>query len=150
MNSTYEEWAAGVKQIQPEHKADAETIQIMLADWTADRAALLGLVRELRDAAAPIVAGENITGAEEYVVVSLTHEEWRAIRDALARADKVLAGVPGEGGERSYSAAEVQVLQTRAWKEGVIAHRRGLRLSDGELTTEAARLYPEKPQEGKE
>jgi hypothetical protein len=78
MNSSYEEWAAGVKQMRPEHKADAETIQIMLADWTADRAALLGLVRELREA---IAADERANAMG---------------RVSLARADAALAGEPGE------------------------------------------------------
>jgi hypothetical protein len=93
MNSSYKEWAAGVKQMQPEHKVDAETIQIMLADWTADRAALRGLVRELREALAEkhrfLSANAGTPPHDDCPVCAL-----------IARAE-VLAGEPGEGGERS-------------------------------------------------
>jgi len=60
---------------------------------------LEALVRELRDTANPVADERNITGAEEYVVVSLTPEEWRAIRDAVTRADKALAEPQERGGE---------------------------------------------------
>jgi hypothetical protein len=115
----------------------------LLAWLMARPAALEALARELRNSLQEMCDAED---AKEYFRMAGALE-WAHI--TIARADKALAGEPGEGGERSYSAAEVQVLQMRAWKEGVIAHRRGLRLSDGELTTEAARLYPEKPQEVK-
>ena len=95
---------------------------------------------------------------EEGLLGDMTAMEFVTAAADLLEADKALAGEPGEAEGRVH-ALEAQVrelregfiiAQRRAWKEGVIAHRRGLRLSDGELTTEAARLYPEKPQEGKE
>jgi len=82
---------------------------------------LEALVRELRDTANPVADERNITGAEEYVVVSLTPEEWRAIRDAVTRADKALAGAaskPQEGDTSLPSDEEMEaVRKTQAESE---------------------------------
>ena len=159
MNSTYEEWAAGVKQIQPEHKADAETIQIMLADWTADRAALLGLVRELYHAFAEFHRDDFGEDSEEWEH-HRTHDDcW--ICALLARADAALAGEPGEGGEQAKAEllnalAVVTLLRLARGRMQHIIETAAVAMTHAEvrMTQDViaqidAACAPEKPQEGK-
>jgi hypothetical protein len=135
--------------MRPEHKADAETIQIMFADWTADRAALRGLLRELRDLIsklAPSVAAEldasvglSLSYPHVYNMLHNWHEDACAY---LARAE-ALAGEPGEGG----SGAEVARLQREAFVAGRLSAFTGT--SGGERESEAwaiaCRRYPDVP-----
>jgi hypothetical protein len=95
----------------------------------ADAAALRGLVREL-------VKELHRTGTDDSTL--------------LARAD-ALAGEPGEGGERSYSAAEVREAFVAGRRAMYMRHYPGGWDAAAKADSEAQALlyYPEKPQETK-
>jgi hypothetical protein len=110
---TYEEWGLQANDMLAEAKRRKDMnggfdtdytpgVCKIYTDWTADRAILLGLLRDMVKTCESIVDEKNITEATEgepYVVLSLTPGEWQDVRDARADAAEVLAGEPEAGGE---------------------------------------------------
>jgi hypothetical protein len=109
---------------------EEELVKLFVRAPDADRDALRGLVRELRECC---LMTQGFTRSE--------------FNELIARADKALAREPGE---RTYSIAEVRA----AWIENAYQLCRYLHYDwsdklDAWVRSEAQRLYPDKPQEGK-
>ncbi len=76
-----------VARVSKAYADDCESLREELEDSNAQLIAASIREARLRGACLPLLDSKNITGAEEFVVVSLTPEEWRAIRAALAAPD---------------------------------------------------------------
>ena len=101
-----------------------------LLAWLMARPAVLeALARELGD-----VLRRALEELSTYVEASGGH--LGILTDVLIRADKVLAGEPGDGGERSYSAAEVQAIWLGAMESQIKSPE-----IRGRLKAEALRRY---------
>jgi len=157
---TPKEWLEWIDGAEANKILGLSPMRELLADWTADRERLLPLVRELRDAlkqAARLIDELGASPLElaakygpDYMPPDIeTLAEMRdAVEETAARADKALAGEPGEGGERKDELAEQLILAAM------------LQLSDDTMWIKRANewamkhvadwgSYPEKPQEGK-
>ena len=123
--------------------ADREAWQRRAPD--ADHAALLGLVRELRDALR--IATTLIDQHSEWLLEDYKEEVDKAgIAPSLGiRADKALAGEPGEGGKQRR-----EDFVAGAAYGGYMDFGKSTAKEAGEQArAEALRRYPEKPQEVK-